>query len=101
MDSKLQKAIDLIEEAGGIVMMQSTEETELMMREAELIEQTAIKQAEEANHKAEYESRKADAFEEFDELLGSKNFSINAVDDICYENGIDMDDIEEYIFSHY
>jgi hypothetical protein len=38
MDSKLQKAIDLIEEAGGIVMMQSTEESEAMMREAELIE---------------------------------------------------------------
>jgi ATP-dependent Clp protease ATP-binding subunit ClpA len=94
MDSKLQKAIDLIEEAGGIVMMQSTEESEAMMREAELIEQTATKQAEEAKYKA-------DAFEEFDEALGSKNFSMNMVDDICYENGIDLDDIEEYIFSHY
>jgi hypothetical protein len=59
------------------------------------------KQAEEAKYKAEYESRKADAFEEFDEALGSKNFSMNMVDDICYENGIDLDDIEEYIFSHY
>jgi ATP-dependent Clp protease ATP-binding subunit ClpA len=101
MDTKLQKAIDLIEEAGGIVMMQSTEETEAMMREAELIESTAKEQAENDQYKREYESRKADAFEEFDELLGSKNFSMNAVDDICYGNGIDMDDIEEYINSHY
>lgn len=49
----------------------------------------------------EYEERKAQAFEEFDELLGSKDFNINVVDDICYENGIDMDDIEDYIFSHF
>lgn len=101
MDSKLQKAIDLIEEAGGIVMMQSMEETEAMAREAELLEQTAKEQAEEAKHKADYESRKSDAFEEFDEALGSPNFSFSGVDDICYRNGIDLDDIEEYIFSHY
>jgi len=101
MDSKLQKAIDLIEEAGGIVMMQSTEETEMMHRESERLEAEAREQAEQAKAKADYESRKADAFEEFDEALGSPNFSFSGIDDICMRNGIDLDDIEEYIFSHY
>jgi len=101
MEKKLQQAIDLIEEAGGIVMMQSMEEQEAIARESDLLDQTAQEQLANEKYKKEYEDRKTNAFEEFDELLGSKNFSVNAVDDICYENGIDLDDIEEYIFSHY
>lgn len=101
MDNKLQKAIDLIEEAGGIVMMQSTEETEVMARESELLQQTAIEQNEKAKNKADYESRKVDAFEELNKALGSPNFSFVGIDNICYRNGIDLDDIEEYMFSHF
>jgi len=101
MDDKLQQAIDLIEEAGGIVLMQSTEETEMMAREAAMLEKTAEEQIREAESKKDYEERKANAFEEFEEELGSPGFCFNGVDDLCYRNGIDLDDIEEYIFSHY
>ena len=100
MKDKLKEAIDLIEEAGGIVMMQSDDD-DLISRDAELLDKTAKDEADAEKYKREYESRKADAFEEFDEMLGSPGFCFNGIDDLCYEHGIDLDDIEEWIYSHY
>lgn len=97
----INKAIEVIESAGGFVMFPETEEEQNeIIKHAnnlqDIEEETARKR-----FQKEYEERKAQAFLEFDELLGKKDFNINAVDDICYENGIDMDDIEDWIFSHY
>ena len=91
MKSELENAIRVIEEAGGFVMMQEVNDLALLSDEDVQLE---------VDHKA-YESRKKDAFDDFDKALGSKNFSYGMVEDICYENGIDMDDIEEYIHGHY
>lgn len=97
----INEAIEVIEAAGGFVMFPETEEeqSEIITHALKLqdIEDLEAKK----RFQKEYEERKTQAFEEFDELLGKPNFSINAVDDICYANGIDMDDIEEWINSHY
>ena len=98
IDKNLKKAIGIVEDAGGIVMLQETEEEQaLIARESDIIDQAV----EEDFYVKEYQERKDQAFKEFDDLLGSKNFSVNAVDDICHENGIEMDDIEKYIHGHY
>ena len=97
----INEAIEIIEQAGGFVMFPESEEeqSEIIKHANEL--QKIEQEADRKRFQKEYESRKVQAFEEFEELLGKPNFSINAVDDICYENGIDMDDIEEWINSHY
>lgn len=97
----INEAIEIIEQAGGFVMFPESEEeqSEIMKHAMDL--QNIEEESARKRFQKEYEERKAEAFEEFDQLLGSKNFSVNAVDDICYENGIDMDDIEEWINSHY
>lgn len=103
-DNKLNEAIDMIENAGGFVMFPETDKDERNIRSQTFIEENRIMDdidKEEEKYKNDYEERKNDAFEEFDEALKQKNFSYSDVEDICYENGIDMDDIEDYIFSHY
>ena len=104
MDNKLctiNEAIEVIEAAGGFVMFPETEEEQSeIIKHANQLQDIEEESARKRFQK-DYEERRAQAFEEFDELLGSKNFDINAVDDICYSNGIDMDDIEDWIFSHY
>ena len=88
---KLDEAIKTVEKAGGIIMMPSDPD----------LPEISDEDVENAARKREYEERKQEAFEEFDKALGSKNFNYGTVEDICYENGIDMDDIEEYIHGHY
>lgn len=104
MNPELDKAIKVIEDNGGFVMLPETEAEQREVRKETLsLEKKREEdiQAEIDESKADYESRKKDAFEEFDRALGSKKFSMNMVDDICYKNGIDLDDIEEYIHGHY
>lgn len=104
MDQELEKAAKVIEEAGGFVMFpeDSQQERDIRKQTHNLeLQEEAKKQAEIDESKSDYEQRKANAFEEFEEELGSPGFSFNEVSDLCYRNGIDLDDIEEYIFSHY
>jgi RNA processing factor Prp31 len=103
-DNKLNEAIDMIENAGGFVMFPETDKDERNIRNQTFIEENRIMDdidKEEEKYKNDYEERKNDAFEEFDEALKQKKFSYRVVEDICYENGIDMDDIEDYINSYY
>lgn len=103
-DKKLNEAIDMIENAGGFVMFPETDKDERNIRSQTFIEENSIMDdidKEEEKYKNDYEERRNDAFEEFDEALKQKNFSYSDVEDICYENGIDMDDIEDYINSYY
>ncbi len=97
MNEKLKEAINVVENAGGIVMMQeSMEEHELLLRESAKIDQ----EIEKSKYKTEYEERKNDAFEELENALGKKNFSFQKAEDILYENGLDLDDMEEWLLSH-
>lgn len=98
MNSELDKAINIVEEAGGIVIMQGDDELDQVMARESSQLNTEI---ENRKMKADYEERKEEAFKEFDAALGSKNFNFGTVEDICYENGIDLDDIEEYIYRYY
>lgn len=98
MNKQLEDAIRLIEEAGGFVMFQGDiEDHDTPLTEAQ------IEAMEVENRKAvdDYLERKNEAFRRFDKLLGSKNFSYGKVEDICFEEGIDMDEIENWIHSQY
>lgn len=97
MTEELKAAINLIEEAGGFVMMQTSIDEEIPLTEAQM---DAI---EEEQNQAfdDYQERRREAYKRFDKLLGSENFSYNRVEEICFEEGIDMDDIENYIHEHY
>jgi hypothetical protein len=97
----LNEAISIIEAAGGFVMFSESEEEQSEIITHALKLQDIEDESAKKRFQKEYEERRAQAFEEFDKLLGKPNFSINTVDDICYQNGIDMDDIEDWIFSHY
>lgn len=100
MKKDLIDAINSIEEAGGFVMFpEDSAEERNIRQQTHILEQKKLQEEEalEAEIKNDYEQRKDDAFKDFDKLLGSKNFSYGRVEDICFENGIDMDDIEEYI----
>lgn len=88
---KIQDAIDIIENAGGIVMMPDDQDLPEISEDDVLNEQ----------HKREFQERKQQACDEFDELLGSENFSFQAVEEICYANGVEMDYIEEHIHNMY
>lgn len=96
-DKEVENAISIIEEAGGIVILPDNEFDDIAARESSQID-SEIK---DDQYSKEYEERKAEAFKEFDNSIGKKNFSFSDVEDICFENGIDLDDIEEYINSYY
>jgi len=99
----LHKAIETIENAGGFVMMpEDSEEQRRIRKETFALEQK--KEAEEQaiidEGKADFESRKKDAFREAtDALYHKKNLSYGDIDDIFFENGIEPDYIEDWIES--
>jgi len=91
--TELEKAIAIVEKAGGFVYMEDLDfETE------EEIQRASAEAQEELN---DYLDRKKQAFKKFDQALGSKNFNYGMAEDICYQNGIDMDDLEEWIHAQY
>lgn len=96
-NQEVENAINIIEDAGGIVILPDDEFNDVAARESSQID-SEIKNDQ---YSKEYEERKAEAFKEFDSSIGRKNFSFSDVEDICFENGIDLDDIEEYINSYY
>jgi hypothetical protein len=98
MKKELADAIKLIEDAGGFVMMQGDLEDQVAPMTESRLEEL---EAEQRKHFEEYQQRKRECFKEFDELLGRKDFSFSKVEDLCYEHGMDLDDIEEYIHGHY
>ena len=88
-DKKLEEAIRTIEEAGGFVMMNNDE--------SDVSHLVSDEEVQKAIHKKEYEERKEECFEEFQEMLGNKNFSMTKVDNLLYSYGVDLDDLEEFI----
>lgn len=88
---KLEKAIEEIQDAGGVVMMPDDQDLPVLSNE----------EVQRSIDKDELEERKEAAFDEFDKMLGSKNFSYNAVEDMMHEHGLEMDYIEEHIHGLY
>lgn len=101
--TELEKAIQLIEEAGGIVMMADGE-----LEDESRDEYLARLEIEEEREKAELEEfqkmRKQslkEAKKEFDQMLGDVEFSYDKVADMAHGQGLDMDDIENMIHNFY
>lgn len=91
MDKKLENAIHLIEEMGGVILMQDNQDLPVLTDDDI---QLSI-------DRKELEKRKEAAFDKFDKMLGSKNFSYQGVEDMMHEHGLEMDYIEEYIHEMY
>lgn len=98
MTEELKKAIELVEENGGIVMMQ-----ELMDNEEidALIEKEAQEKAELEKWQEERKIRLKGMAEDFSDILKSKNFSVTAVEDMVHGYGCDLDDLEDLIHNYY
>jgi hypothetical protein len=103
MDQELAKAAKVIEEAGGFVMFpeNSQEERDIRKQTHNLeLQKEAEAQAEIDEGKADFESRKKDAFKEATHALyHRKTLSYQDIDDIFFENGIEPDYIEDWIES--
>lgn len=89
MDKNLQKAIDIVEQAGGFVMFSDEQLQE--------IESTSIVDD-------DYLERKKNAFKELDHIFyGSikrgKEPSMAEMEDALLENGIDMDELEDWLLN--
>lgn len=104
MTEELKKAIDLIEEAGGIVMMADSFDEDGESRDDYL----ARLEAEEAKEKEQLEQWQKERKEtltemakDFDKMLNSKDFSYDKVEDMVHGYGCDMDDLEDLIHNFY
>jgi hypothetical protein len=94
--TELEKAIKLIEEAGGIVMMytnpEEDEDRDAYLNQLEVEENARL---------AEWRSRREDMCSDFDKMLRKADFSISDIENMVHYHGMDMDDLEDYIHSHY
>ena len=101
--TELEKAIDLIEEAGGVVMMAIDLEEEETREE--YLARLEAADAEEKQELEDFQERRREMIHEmkkdFDRMLGSKNFSVTAVEDMVHGYGCDMDDLEDLIHNFY
>jgi hypothetical protein len=85
MDQELQKAIDVIENAGGFVMLSDDEISYIESR---------------YEVDSDYAKRKKEAFKEATHALHhNRSLSFTDIEDIMSENGMDMDEIEDWIES--
>ena len=101
--TELEKAIQLIEEAGGFVMM-ATDLDQTDNRDEYLAQLEMQEDAERDQLNAWQEQRKLsleEMREDFYKMLGSKNFNITAVEDMVHGHGLDMDDLENMIHGSY
>jgi len=102
MTEELKKAIILIEEAGGIVMMATDFEEE---SRDDYLARLEAEEAKEAEQLAEWQEERRKNITrmaaEFNKMLGSEDFSYNAVEDMVHGHGCDMDDLENLIHNFY
>lgn len=100
MNRELKNAIKLIEDNGGIVMLQQMEDED-MMDYSEIIDREAQEKADLEKWQAERKQKLSDMKDDFDQMLGNKNFSISAVEDMVHSHGCDLDDLEDLIHGYY
>ena len=101
--TELEKAVNLIEEAGGVVMMAiDLEEEETREEYLARLEAEDLKEKEDLE---DFQVRRREMIHEmkkdFDQMLGQKNFSVTAVEDMVHGHGCDMDDLEDLIHNYY
>jgi len=106
MDQELNKAIKIVEDRGGFVMLPENESEERDMRKvthAMELQKDEKEQAEIDESKMDFESRKRSAFREMNrEFYDTKKTFLTTMtdlEDILLENGIDMDYLEEWLES--
>jgi hypothetical protein len=99
MEKNLDDAIRVVEGAGGFVMLPEDANQERQVRqETHNLEKEQINL--EINFKSDFDERKAEAFSEATHALNTKkDLSFQDIDDIFYDNGIEMDYIEDWIES--
>ena len=89
---KVTEAIEVIEQAGGLVIMEDDLYDDIKIRENE---------EDRKKHLQELKNKRLEALEDFDKMLGSKNFSVSAVEDMVHGHGLDLDDLEDMIHKFY
>ena len=93
-NEELKKAIEVVENAGGFVMMQGDLEEEIAPMSDARLKELEAREQESIN---DYNERKEECFEDFQKMLGRKDFSIAKVDDLLFKHGLDLDDLEDFI----
>lgn len=102
MTKELEDAIRLIEEAGGIVMMQGDlTDHEQPLTERQLIDMEAEEQAKLTAWQRSRDEDRNEAFSEMTKQLNKGKLTYSMAENICFENGMDADEIENWIHSHY
>lgn len=101
MKDELKNAIDLIEQAGGIVIMQDPDEDFSLYDHEDMIAKEAEEKAELERWQQQRQESLNDMKKDFDQMLGSKNFSVSAVEDMVHGHGFDLDDLEDLIHNYY
>lgn len=97
----LSEAIKIVEEYGGIVLLEEYDNTELQQRVYKDLEEIHEKEQKEQQRLAELQKSRRLAFEEFQEALGQENFVFETAANICYNHGLDLDDLEDMIHKYY
>jgi len=100
--TELEKAIEVIEQAGGFVMM--ADDFDERNRDEYLQDLEKQEKAQQEQLIAWQNERKESLEEmqkDFAKMLGSKNFSFTAVEDMVHGYGCDMDDLEDLIHNYY
>jgi len=111
MQEELKKAIDIVENAGGFVMLPESDKEEREVRK--MTHQMQEKQLEELERmenedESDFQKRKKEAFKEMNEVFNEPYFmakgmlsQMNDLEDILLDNGVDLDYLEEWIESQY
>ena len=104
MTEELKKAISLVEEAGGIVMMADDFQEGEESRD-DYLARLEAEEAKEAEQLAKWQKERKQTLtqmaKDFDRMLGSKIFNYDAVEDMVHGYGCDMDDLEDLIHNYY
>ena len=101
MNKALADAISLIEEAGGIVMMQDPDEDFSLYEHEDMI---AIETEEAVKVKAWQKERQENweaMKKKFDHMIGQEGTTYSDVENMALNHGFEMDSIEEIIHANY
>lgn len=106
MDSELKRAISVIEDAGGFVMLPESDQQEREVRQlTHDMHEQKLKELEQADldNENDFQKRKKEAFREMNrEFYKDKGPSLTTMsdlEDILLDNGVDLDYLEEWIES--
>lgn len=106
MDQELDKAIKIVEDRGGFVMLPESESEERDIRKVtHQLHEEKLKELEavEAENESDFQKRKKEAFREMNREFYKKKgpgiTTMTDLEDILLDNGVDLDYLEEWIES--